>query len=238
MVVSPDGYNQCRFMMTPKRWIQIGVWAIVLLAGAGGYIYFESGIPEPIDPTGEVAGVTLTGESPIDGSAKSENYQIVQDSLEGEATDLGDFTIPEVEANATIVNVADGDTFDAQLSDGSNVTVRMLGVNTPETVDPRKPVECFGKEASDFTKNLLSGKRVRLDPDPQADERDMYGRLLRNVTLEDGTDVNAVLVRDGYAFAYLSFPLDPARKKQLYDLEANAKELKRGLWNEEICPTR
>ena len=211
----------------------MGVWAIVLLASAGGYVFFESGVPEVVEPSGQVAGEsTDVGLSPVGGAAQSENYQIVQESLEGEANDLGDLAIPEVESNATVVKVADGDTFDAQLDGGETVTIRMLGVNTPETVDPRKPVECFGKEASDFTKNLLSGKRVHLDPDPQADERDKYGRLLRNVTLEDGTDVNAILVRDGYAYAYLSFPIDPSRKKQLYDLEVNAKSLKRGLWGE------
>lgn len=237
-------------MITKKTWIKLGVWAVVLLAGAGGYIYFESGVPEPVEePSGAVAGETMdAGQSPSEGAARSENYQIVQESLEGDASDLGDFVIPEVEANATVIKVADGDTFDAALDppssrgaglreagDGITVTVRLLGVDTPETVDPRKPVQCFGKEASDFTKNLLSGARVRLDPDPLADERDQYGRVLRNVTLEDGTDVNAILVRDGYAHAYLSFPLDPSRKKQLYDLEQDAKTLERGMWAEGAC---
>jgi micrococcal nuclease len=95
----------------------------------------------------------------------------------------------------------------------------------------------MGKQASDFTKSLLTGKRVRLEADPQADERDKYDRLLRNVILEDGTDVNARLVRDGYAHAYLSFPLTPARKVELRGLQEQAKTARVGLWDPAICPS-
>jgi micrococcal nuclease len=151
-------------------------------------------------------------------------------AIDGEVEGVSDTL---VETNATVVAVSDGDTFTARLDDtGEEVRVRMLGVDTPETVDPRKPVQCFGKEASNFTKHLLADARVRLDPDPLADERDKYGRLLRNVTTEDGVDLNAHLVQEGYAHAYLSFPLDPFRKKQLTDLEAAAKAEGRGLWGE------
>lgn len=138
--------------------------------------------------------------------------------------------------NALVTDVADGDTFSVRLDDGTEARVRMLGVDTPETVDPRKPVQCFGKEASTFTKSLLEGARVELVPDPLADERDKYGRLLRNVFTADGTDLNAQLIREGFAHAYLSFPLDPARKKELYDLEAQAKAEGRGLWGD-TCNT-
>jgi micrococcal nuclease len=136
-----------------------------------------------------------------------------------------------VETNATIVHVVDGDTFDAELDDVGKVRIRMLGVNTPETVDPRKAVECFGKDASSFSKSvLIEGSRIRLDEDAQADERDKYGRLLRNVVLADGTDFNAKLVAEGYAYAYTSFPLAPERKVELTRLQQEAKEAKRGLW--------
>jgi micrococcal nuclease len=138
--------------------------------------------------------------------------------------------------NAFVVRDVDGDTIQARLDgDADDVKIRFLGVNTPESVDPRKPVECFGKEASKFTKEMLEGKRVRLDPDPQADEVDKYGRLLRNVVLEDGTDFNAMLVEQGYAYAYLDFPLNKQRKAQLAVLQKAAEAAKRGLWNPDTC---
>ncbi|MBU1348440.1 thermonuclease family protein [Patescibacteria group bacterium] len=146
---------------------------------------------------------------------------------------------PVVEANATVTRVVDGDTFHVTFdAEPGDWTIRMLGVDTPETVDPRKEVQCMGKEASDFMKGLLTGRRVRLEADVQADERDKYDRLLRNVLLEDGTDVNALLVRQGYAHAYLSFPLAPERKVELRDLQEQAKADTVGLWNPESCPVR
>ena len=138
--------------------------------------------------------------------------------------------------NAIVVRVVDGDTIDVRIDgDDHDEKVRFLGVNTPETVDPRRAVQCFGKQASNFTKALLTNKRVRLDPDPQADERDKYHRLLRNIVLSDGTDVNASLVRSGYAYAYVSFPLNKERKKQLLRLQSEAEAMKRGLWADDTC---
>jgi micrococcal nuclease len=141
-----------------------------------------------------------------------------------------------VAANASVTHVVDGDTLDVKIDGDGTARIRLLGVNTPEVVDPRKPVECFGKEASAFTKSLLTiGKRVRIDADPQADERDKYGRLLRSVILEDGTDLNATLVANGYAQAYLSFPLNPERKRQITKLQNEAKASQRGLWAPGAC---
>ncbi len=137
--------------------------------------------------------------------------------------------------NALVLRAVDGDTLNVALDGGTEASVRLLGVNTPETVDPRRPVECFGKEASAFTKAMTDGKRVRLEADPQADEVDKYGRLLRNVFLEDGTDVNAVLVGEGYAYAYVGFPQDKTRKAELMRLEEEARAQKRGLWADGVC---
>jgi micrococcal nuclease len=138
--------------------------------------------------------------------------------------------------NAFVVRDVDGDTivarYDGQRED---VKIRFLGINTPESVDPRKPVECFGHEASAHTKAMLEGKRIRLDPDPQADETDKYGRLLRNIVMEDGTDYNASLVRDGYAYAYLDFPLNKQRKVFLANLQKEAQAAQRGLWSPATC---
>lgn len=143
--------------------------------------------------------------------------------------------------NAFVVRAVDGDTLVVKLDDETNSStsperrVRLLGMNTPETVDRRRPVECFGKEASAYMHALVDGKRIRLEADPQADERDKYQRLLRNAFLTDGTDVNATMVREGYAHAYLSFPLNPHRKRELKKFEQEARIAQRGLWNPTTC---
>ena len=138
---------------------------------------------------------------------------------------------------ALVTRTVDGDTIDAKIeSSGEVVKVRFLGMNTPESVDPRRPVQCFGKEASNRLKELIEGKNVILIDDPKADDRDKYGRWLRNVVrVEDNLDVNATLVAQGYASAYLSFPLDAKRKAQIRALEQEAKTNQRGLWSPSTC---
>lgn len=137
--------------------------------------------------------------------------------------------------NAIITRTVDGDTVEAKMDSGDEVKIRLLGINTPESVDPRRPVECFGKEASKYMKDLAEGKRVRLEADIQADDIDKYGRLLRNIILGDGTDINVQMVRDGYAYAYTEFPLNKNRKAELIRLEQEARTAERGLWNPETC---
>ena len=119
----------------------------------------------------------------------------------------------------------DGDTIVVEI-EGKEEKVRLIGVETPETVHPSKPVEYFGKEASEFTKNVVEGKKVRLEYDWQT--RDKYGRLLAYVYLEDGTFLNAEIIKKGYGFAYTKYPfkyLDEFRK-----FEREARENKSGLW--------
>lgn len=138
--------------------------------------------------------------------------------------------------NAIVLRTVDGDTLEVR-EDGASDSekIRLLGVNTPESVDPRKPVECFGKEASKFTDDLVTGKRVNLVSDPEADNVDKYGRFLRSVELENGTDLNEALLREGYAYAYLSFPLSDERKALYHELEQEAKSAERGLWSPDTC---
>lgn len=141
-----------------------------------------------------------------------------------------------VTATAMVTRVVDGDTVEVVLDDqDGKIKVRMLGINTPESVDPRRSVQCFGKEASQALKRVAEGRRVALIEDPQADDRDKYGRLLRTIVLEDGMDVNATLVKQGFAHAYLSFPLSKARKAQLSALQREAEQAERGLWNPLTC---
>jgi len=118
--------------------------------------------------------------------------------------------------------VIDGDTL--LLSKGERI--RLIGVDTPETKHPQKPVERFGKEAYLFTKRMVEGKEVRLEYDWQ--RKDKYGRILGYVYLLDGTFLNAEIIKQGYGFAYTRFPFKYLEEFRQYEREA--RENKRGLW--------
>ncbi len=127
-----------------------------------------------------------------------------------------------------VVNVVDGDTIDVQVG-AARERVRYIGVDTPETKDPRRPVGCFGQRASDFNQGLVAGKRVRLVRD--LEQRDRYGRLLAYVyRARDDLFVNAELARLGYAQ-----PLAIAPNVRYADrfaaLAREAREAGRGLWS-------
>ena len=121
-----------------------------------------------------------------------------------------------------VVKVIDGDTI--ELENGQKV--RYIGVNTPETVDPRKSIECYGKEASNKNKELVEGKFVRLEKD--VSETDRYGRLLRYIWIND-TFVNEYLVREGYA-QVSTYPPDVKYEERFLDAQRIAVNEERGLW--------
>ena len=127
-----------------------------------------------------------------------------------------------------VVKVIDGDTLTASMN-GKSETLRLIGIDTPETVDPRKPVQCFGKEASDKAKELLTGKKVILEADSTQGERDKYSRLLRYLFLEDGTNYQDYMIRQGYAHEY-TYNLPYKYQTQFKQAEDEARLNKRGLW--------
>jgi micrococcal nuclease len=133
--------------------------------------------------------------------------------------------------NATafkVLRAIDGDMIEVE-QDGKPVKVRLIGVDTPETVHPSKPVEAFGKEASRFTANLLKGESVYLEFDK--DKADKYGRVLAYVyRAPDGLFVNLEIVRQGYGHAYTKYPFDPDMMKLFRHYGAAARDAGRGLW--------
>lgn len=137
-----------------------------------------------------------------------------------------------LEANSVVVRVVDGDTVVVRL-DGAEQPVRLIGIDTPETVDPRRPPECFGAEASEATSRLLPpGTRVRLVRD--AEVRDRYDRLLAYVyRASDGELINLALVAGGYASSS-AYPPNTALQARLDDAETGARERRAGLWG--ACP--
>jgi micrococcal nuclease len=150
-------------------------------------------------------------------------------------SDLVNVTPEDSTAFYIVKRVVDGDTF-VYMKDGQQTTVRLLGIDTPETKDPRKEVQCFGEEASNEAERLLAGQRIRLVSDSLGDTRDKYGRELRYVYLSDGGLLNAHLVAEGFAVATPEYSF--SMKDYFVNLENTAKIAKKGLWNPEICPVK
>lgn len=138
-----------------------------------------------------------------------------------EGTDAG-----PAAATAVVTRVVDGDTIEARIG-GEVEDVRLIGIDTPESVQPGEPVECFGPRASRFTHRLLDGREVRLVFG--AERRDVYGRLLAYVYLGPRF-VNATLVRRGLART-LTIPPNDRFAPELKALELAAARAGRGLWD-------
>lgn len=134
----------------------------------------------------------------------------------------------------TVVSVTDGDTIKVDY-EGVITPVRLIGVNTPETVDPRKPIECFGREASDYLKGLLTGRQVALEADPSQTDRDKYNRLLRYVYL-DGEDINLKIISEGYGYEY-TYNVPYAKQSTYKAAQSTAEANDRGLWSPGACNT-
>jgi len=132
---------------------------------------------------------------------------------------------PPPPGEATVVRVVDGDTIVVRM-EGRDYTLRYIGIDTPETVKPNTPVQCFGQEASRRNRELVEGKKVRLEKD--VSETDRFGRLLRYVYV-DGRMVNAILVEEGYA-QVSTFPPDVKYQEEFLRLQRKAREEGRGLW--------
>ncbi len=132
-----------------------------------------------------------------------------------------------------VVKVVDGDTLHIDV-DGKKETVRLIGINTPETVDPRRPVECFGKEASNKAKELLTGREVRIETEASQGERDKYGRLLGYIYRDDGLFFNKYMIEEGYAYEY-TYRLPYKYQAEFKSAQKSAEALKKGLWAPGVC---
>jgi len=171
------------------------------------------------------------GESEVDKQGepiaklteKTEQEIIVESTIEGPQTELH-----------TVIKVIDGDTIAVEI-DGKTETLRLIGIDTPETVHPNKPVQCFGIEASSKAKETLSGQTVRLEADTAQGERDKYGRLLRYIFLENGTNFNKMMIVQGYAFEYTYQGIPYQYQTEFKQAEEKARAAKLGLWADDAC---
>lgn len=132
-----------------------------------------------------------------------------------------------------VTSVIDGDTIKINI-DGTIETLRLIGMDTPETVDPRKPVQCFGKEASNKAKELLVSTKVRLEKDPTQGELDKYGRTLAYVYREDGLFYNKYMIEKGYAHEY-TYNTPYKYQAEFKAAQKSAQENLRGLWSPATC---
>lgn len=167
--------------------------------------------------------------------SNSHSPNIINLSQESPLPEIAGDRIIQAESSSSaletrVKRVVDGDTI--ELENGQKV--RYIGINTPETVDPRKPIECFGKEASAKNRELVEGKTVILEKD--ISETDKYGRLLRYVYLpsqNQGSDqifINDYLVRQGFAYAS-TYPPDVKYQNQFQQAQTEAQSKNLGLWS-------
>lgn len=139
-----------------------------------------------------------------------------------------------------VSHVVDGDTFSVSLDtasssehSGQTATIRVLGINTPETVDPRRPVQCYGPEASAEAKRLLTGGTVSFAFSPDRELTDKYGRYLAYVYMSDGLLYNEYMIEQGFAREY-TVGSAYSLQSEFRAAQAEAKKAHRGLWS--ACP--
>lgn len=164
--------------------------------------------------------------------SKQENPKVLGEQNLGVSKSPAPASSVQTELTYLVQKVIDGDTIEVLINNES-FKVRLIGIDTPETVDPRRAVGCFGKKASNETKRLLEGKSVYLTKD--VSETDKYFRLLRYVFLPLGEGenlfVNDYLIRQGFAKA-LTYPPDIKHNERFLAAEKEARENLRGLWEE------
>lgn len=141
--------------------------------------------------------------------------------------------MPALKSLFPVLRIVDGDTIEVNIN-GVSEKIRLIGVNTPETVDPRRKVECFGKEASRFVTDILTGTSVVLEADASQGDRDRYGRLLRYVYLSDGSLLNNTIIAEGYGYEY-TYGVPYRSMNDFNDAERTAQKLEKGLWAEGVC---
>jgi endonuclease YncB( thermonuclease family) len=164
----------------------------------------------------------------IQSEIPNKNYSVNTEPVLNKNNKAADTEIKPVGDFAKVIRVIDGDTIEIE----GGERVRYIGMNTPETVDPRKPVQCFGVEASNENKELVEGKTVRLEKD--ISERDKYGRLLRYVFIGD-IFINLELVKRGFAYAD-TIPPDIKYQDLFLKAQQSARSAKIGLWR--VCPLK
>lgn len=165
----------------------------------------------------------------------TESSQTTQTVVDLQPSSSSDVSLPDSNY-FKVVKVVDGDTIDI-LVNGKTERIRLLGIDTPETVNTNTPIQCYGKEASDKVKSILSGEVfITLESDSSQGDKDKYGRYLRYVYLENGIMLNRELLMQGYAHEY-TYDKPYKYQQEFRRAESYAKQSNLGLWNQSICPS-
>lgn len=183
----------------------------------------KNAISNPID----TATTTPNAPAPAVTQAKTETPAVQAKTQPTTAQPSSQYTY------YSVTEVVDGDTIKISMN-GKVETLRLIGMDTPETVDPRKPVQCFGKEASNKAKELLSGKKVRIEMDPTQGERDKYDRLLAYVYRDDGLFYNKAMIEQGYAHEY-TYNTPYKYQTEFKTAQKTAQTAQVGLWSPATC---
>lgn len=181
-------------------------------------------------PLGEVSGIQ-TSQSPI--ATLTATFSISPTPTPISTPNPTSMSAPKGMQEVKVDFVVDGDTIKV-LINGNIEIIRLIGIDTPETVDPRKPVQCFGREASNKAKEILNNQIIYLESDPTQGERDKYQRLLRYVWLGDNTNFNKLMISEGYAHEY-TYAVPYKYQTEFKEAVKEAEESSRGLWSPNTC---
>ena len=182
-----------------------------------------------------IAAATLIAATLLGGCASVADEDVA--SVTDTAVDVMRGQIPDTAGpEVTVTRVVDGDTIEVAGPDGATSTVRLIGVDTPETVKPNAPVECFGPQASEYTSTILTGRAVRLEHDQTVGDTDRYDRTLAYVwTVQDRRLFNLALIEAGAAREYTYDRTRYRYRNAFRAAQTDAQRDRHGLWGH--CPT-
>ncbi|GGC69695.1 hypothetical protein GCM10011410_23130 [Hoyosella rhizosphaerae] len=211
---------------------------------SGGGPYGEGSVQEFERATD--VGTTEPASTATDEPVRDQSPESRENAAEGFLNDRGALprsdaaeirfggSMPQgVEGPFRVDRVVDGDTVRV-LINGESVSVRLIGLDTPEIVHPQRPVECFGREASDRAKQLLDGETVYLEFDPTQGREDRFGRALAFVWFDDGRLFNYEMIAAGYGHEY-TFRAPYRYQEEFKAAQRAASDNDRGLWHPDTC---
>ncbi len=213
------------------KWGITNIFALLFTISTVSGAISNNKIASKTEPQSQIKKVAVENKQSLDKSIIQATIQkkleIINDSTQAEPTNQPTIKIEQTQTQANeatylVTRVIDGDTIEIE----GGQRVRYIGIDTPETVDPRKSVQCYGQEASNKNKELVSGKRVRLEKD--ISNTDKYGRLLRYIYIGDEF-INNTLVLQGYAVSS-SYPPDVKYQDIFRKSQQEAIDGNRGLW--------
>jgi endonuclease YncB( thermonuclease family) len=243
LIFSIIGLIKPSILKIPTRKLSLKIFSVSILLSFIGMGIFAPETSNTIsnqnkgEETEKLEQDTIAEEIVLDSDLTEENSDInsndsVQQNSQSSNT-TQTTSKPTTTSYYSVTQVVDGDTIKISMN-GKEETLRLIGLDTPETVDPRKPVQCFGKEASDKAKELLSGKKVKIETDSTQGDRDKYGRLLAYVYREDGLFYNKHMIEKGYAHEY-TYGTPYKYQSEFKTAQKNAQSSQLGLWSPNTC---